>query len=289
MNRVPFPEAAARELVSRALAEDLGQGGDRTSVTLIPAGTQARGLVVAREPLVVAGLPLAPLVLEQMAARGAGAAQVEPLVEDGAVCSAGQPLARLVGSAHALLGGERLLLNLLSRLSGIATLTARCVEEIAGTGARVADTRKTTPGLRLLEKYAVAVGGGENHRLTLDELILVKDNHKLLAGGLPGVIAALRAAGHDLAAVEVEVDTLAEFDVALAAGVGWILLDNFDPAMVREAARRAGGRTRLEASGGLRPGKLRPFAEAGVKRLSLGTLTHGVRSVDIALDFEPRP
>lgn len=286
MTAPPFPLDAAREVVRRGLDEDLGAGGDVTTRALVRPGTPAGGLLVAREPMVIAGLPLAGLVMAEMAARGGGPVTVEPLRGEGETAGAGDALCRLTGDAWSLLSGERVLLNLLSRLSGIATLTAQCVAEIAGTGATIADTRKTTPGLRPLEKYAVAAGGGENHRSTLDALVLVKDNHKLLVGGLEGVVAGLRAAGLDLGAVEVEVDRLAEFDVALAAGCGWILLDNFGVDDVREAARRAAGRARLEASGGLRPGRLRAYAEAGVNRLSLGLLTHGARAVDIGLDFE---
>ena len=283
-----FPEDAARELLRRALDEDLGPG-DVTTRALVPATGRARAVAVAREELVVCGLPFGRLTMDEMAARGEGAVAVEVPATEGTRVAAGTPLLRLDGAARAILSGERVLLNILSRLSGVATLTARCVAEIAGTKATIADTRKTTPGLRLLEKYAVACGGGENHRIGLFDLVLVKDNHKQFVGGMPEVVEGLRRAGHDLARVELEVDSLDEFDVALAAGAGFILLDNFTPEMVREASRRAAGRTKLEASGGLRAGNLRAYAEAGVDRLSLGSLTHGARAVDIALDFEADP
>ncbi|MDQ7086731.1 MAG: carboxylating nicotinate-nucleotide diphosphorylase [Acidobacteriota bacterium] len=178
------------------------------------------------------------------------------------------------------------MLNLLARLSGIATTTARAVEEVSHTSCRVADTRKTTPGLRLLEKYAVAIGGGENHRLRLDTLVMIKDNHKQLAGGIRPAIEAVRAAGYDPAEIEVEVDDLEEFDEALEARAGWILLDNMEPEVVREAVQRSGGRCRLEVSGGLRIGALSEYAETGADRLSLGALTHSVCAADLALDLE---
>ncbi len=287
-----FPADAARELVRRALDEDLGRGGDVTTRAVVPPGSHAVAQLVAREELVLAGLPLARLVLDEMAARGAGTVAVDAVAGEGAAQARGAVLARLAGDAAALLAGERVLLNLVGRLSGIATLTARAVAEVAGTGATVADTRKTTPGLRALEKYAVACGGGENHRFGLDAMILVKDNHKMLAGGIDAVLDRLAASGADLGAAEVEVDSLAEFDRVLASGVGWILLDNFSVDDVIEARRRAAARGRtpwLEVSGGLRPGNLRAYAEAGVQRLSLGSLTHGARSVDVALDFEAAP
>jgi nicotinate-nucleotide pyrophosphorylase (carboxylating) len=285
MNAPLFPTDLARSLVGRALAEDHGAGGDITTRTITPRGARARGLVVARAPFVVAGLPLVELAAQGMAAHGGGPVVVELRAVDGARVEPHATLARLAGDAWSILGAERVLLNFIARLSGIATLTAECVAEVARSRCTIADTRKTTPGLRALEKYAVAVGGGENHRPTLDSMVLVKDNHKLLAGGAAPALAKLRDAGVDLSCVEFEVDDLVEFDVALAAGVGWILLDNFTPEMVRTAAQRSGGRARLEVSGGLAPGRLRAFAEAGVDRLSIGLLTHGARAVDVALDL----
>jgi len=280
-----FPDEAAGRVVESALAEDLGSGGDVTSKATIPAARRARARLVAREDLVPAGLPLVPIVLARTAARlGADPPAVERDVRDGAAVRAGASLALVEGNARVILAGERVLLNLLARLSGIASLTAQAVREVAGTGARIADTRKTTPLLRALEKYAVRVGGGENHRERLDELVMVKDNHKLIAGGLRPAIDALRAAGIDPADAEIEVDSWEEFLVALEAGAGWILLDNMSPDQVRRCAGHAAGRVRLEVSGGLRPGGLRPYAECGVDRLSLGCLTHGARAVDVALD-----
>jgi nicotinate-nucleotide pyrophosphorylase (carboxylating) len=280
-----FPREAAARIVEAGLDEDLGAQGDITSAAVIPAGTRARAVLVARESLVVAGLPLCEVVYEDVAQRLRGPLGVTLLAVDGAEVPAGETLARFVGDAQVLLAGERLLLNLVARLSGIASLTAEAVAEISGTRARIADTRKTTPLLRVLEKYAVAVAGGENHRFGLFDQVLVKDNHKEVRGGIGAVLAALAAAGHPPESVEVEVDTLDELDAALAAGVGWILLDNMEPEQVRKAVRRAAGRARLEVSGGLRPGRLRAYAETGVDRLSLGRLTHGARSKDLALDI----
>jgi nicotinate-nucleotide pyrophosphorylase (carboxylating) len=279
-----FPEEAARRVVRAALDEDLGRRGDVTTNAIVPAGARGRARLVAREELVVAGLPLVTLVLEEAGARTGERALCRVLGSEGARATAGSALAEVEGGARAVLSGERLLLNLIGRLSGIASLTAEAVAEVRGSGARIADTRKTTPLLRALEKYAVAIGGGENHRATLDALVLVKDNHKDVAGGLDAVFDRLRAAGHDLADVEIEVDSYEEFVSAVEAGAGTILLDNMDPAEVRRCAETNRGRAFLEVSGGLRPGRLRAFADAGADRLSLGLLTHGARSKDVALD-----
>lgn len=285
MSRPPFPAAVARSIIARALEEDLGSHGDLTTRVLLPSELQARALLVTRQAAVLAGLPLVRIVMDEISRRVGGQVAIQELIEEGAPLEAGTAIAKLDGSAWPILAGERVLLNLMARLCGIASLTAAAVSEIAGTACRVADTRKTTPGLRGLEKYAVAVGGGENHRSTLDALILVKDNHKELAGGLGNVLAALRSAGTDLSRIEIEVDTLDEFDQVVAAGVGWILLDNMSLEQVQEAVHRNRGRASLEVSGGLVPGRLRALAEAGVNRLSIGKLTHGAQAVDLALDI----
>jgi len=284
MSAPVFPLEVAREAVVRALDEDLGPGGDVTTWAVAGSGGHTVGEIVAREPLVVAGLPLVALVFEEMTRRTGLPSRVTLHVADGTAVAAGAALATVEGPPVVVLGGERVALNFLGRLAGIATLTAEAAREVEGTGARVSDTRKTTPGLRALEKYAVSAGGGENHRPTLDAMVLLKDNHKLIAGGIREALRRAEAAGFAACEVEVEVETLDEFDEALAAGAGWILLDNMPLETIREAARRGAGRTRLEVSGGLRPGRLRPFAEAGVDRLSLGALTHGARSMDVALD-----
>ena len=279
-----FPREEAERVVRAALREDLGERGDVTTRAIFPEPVVGRGYLVAREPLVVAGLELAELVMGAGPFPGGGPVRVLPQVRDGERAGTDATLAVLEGDVRTMLAGERVLLNLLQRLGGIATLTATCVAEVEGTRATIADTRKTTPGLRHLEKYAVAVAGGENHRMTLDDMVLVKDNHKVLAGGLREALARVRSAGHDPACIEVEVDDLEELRVALEFGPGWILLDNMSPAGVREAVRLVAGRARVEVSGGLRPGNLRPYAEAGADRLSLGALTHSVRAVDIGLD-----
>ena len=281
-----FPHQDARRIIALALEEDLGSNGDITTAAVFPRGRPASARLVAREEMVVAGLELCAMVYEELAARCRHRANVRLLAEDGQRARPGQALAQVRGDARAVFAGERVMLNLLGRLCGIATATARAVEEIAGMRCTIADTRKTTPGLRLLEKYAVAVGGGENHRLRLDSLVMIKDNHKFLAGGIGPAIDAVRAAGHDPAKIEVEVDDLAEFEQALELGVGWILLDNMGPEQVRQAAQRAAGRCRLEVSGGLQPGRLRAYAQAGADRLSLGALTHSARAVDLGLDLD---
>lgn len=286
MNAPDFPIRAAELIVGAALDEDFGGGGDITTTATLPRPLGAAARVVAREATIVAGLPLIPLVLGAVSKRLGQSARSEAACGDGARVPAATTLARIEGDAAVVLGAERVILNLMSRLCGVARLTAAAVDEVAGTGCRIADTRKTTPGLRALERYAVAVAGGENHRSSLAAQILVKDNHKQLAGGLAVVLDRLRSANLDLAAVEIEVETLEEFDLALAAGSGWILLDNMPLEQIREATRRARGRTRLEVSGGLRPGRLRPLAELGINRLSLGLLTHGAPAVDLALDID---
>lgn len=280
-----FPAAEARRTIAAALREDLGAAGDRTTRAVLAPGTKARATLVAREPTTLAGLPCAEIVMQEIATLTGGTVAVESHARDGETCPAATILATFDGDAWPLLAGERVLLNLIARLCGIATLTAQAVAEVAGTQARVADTRKTTPGLRALEKYAVAVAGGENHRSTLDQLILVKDNHKALAGGLPAILRALATSSIALSDVEIEVDNLTEFTQLVDAGVGWILLDNMEPADVAQAVALNRGRARLEVSGGLTLGRLRRFAELGVDRLSLGTLTHGARAIDLGLDI----
>lgn len=280
-----FPRGDAERLVEAALDEDLGRDGDLTSQAVVGRDETLEAVVEAREDLVVCGLPVAELVLEHVVRRGLGEARMRALTSDGQRAPAGTALAVMQGAAWSILAAERLQLNLVGRLSGIASLTAACVAEVEGTGARIADTRKTTPGLRALEKYAVASGGGENHRRGLDDGILVKDNHKRAAGGIDGVVRRLKAAGVDLSRAELEVETLEEARIAADAGAGWILLDNMAVDTIREAVQLIGGRANVEVSGGLRPGNLRPYAEAGPQRLSLGVLTHGARSADVALEW----
>lgn len=271
-------------LLTQALAEDVGAGDASTAITVAP-GVRAEARVVAREAGVVAGLPLiAPLL-----ARLDPSVTVGLLAADGDAVQAGQPVARLAGPAAPLLTGERTLLNLLQQLSGIASLTARYVAAVAGTGCQVLDTRKTVPGWRRLAKYAVRCGGGVNHRLGLDDRIMLKDNH-WAAGGhrIADLVARGRARYPDLA-IEVEVDTLGQLEQVLLLGVEWILLDNFTFEAVREAVARrdaAGVDTRLEASGNVTLETIGAYARAGADAASVGRLTHSAPALDLGLDME---
>jgi nicotinate-nucleotide pyrophosphorylase (carboxylating) len=273
-----------RDAVNRALAEDIGSG-DVTTRATVPASTRAQASVVAREPLVVAGLALAETTF-QLVQRGT---HCRAVVRDGTAVTAGQVLLEVSGPARGLLTAERVALNFLQRLSGVATLTAAYVAAIAGTEASILDTRKTTPGLRRFEKYAVACGGGRNHRMGLHDLVLIKDNHLVaLRGATPNPIAAavLRARDrYPQLKVEVEADTLDQVDQALAAGADIILLDNMRPAMLRQAVRRVAGHALTEASGGITLRTVRKVAETGVDFISVGALTHSAPAVDLALDF----
>jgi nicotinate-nucleotide pyrophosphorylase (carboxylating) len=272
-------------VVDAALREDLGRGGDLTSEGTIPPGTRARGVLVARAAGVVAGLEVALHAFRRLDPE----LSVERRQADGDRVPGGSVLAHLEGDARALLAAERTALNLLGHLSGIATTTRDVVDRVEGTGARIVCTRKTTPGLRALEKYAVRMGGGANHRTGLDDGILIKDNHRRVAGGVgPAVKGARRRGGH-MVRIELEVDTLEELDEGLALGVDAFLLDNMSLEELREAVRRTGGRAVLEASGGITPGRAREVAETGVDLLSLGWLTHSSPSLDVALDLDLAP
>ena len=274
-----------RAEVRRFLAEDVGTG-DVTTSSVVPRGACAQGWIVAREPCVVAGLTLAVAVYAELDP----AVSCELRAADGDSLEAGARLARLSGPAGPVLTGERLALNLLQRLSGVATLTRRYVDAVAGTGASISDTRKTTPGLRLLEKQAVRLGGGRNHRLGLYDGILIKDNHLVSAGGITTAVRAARAA-HPSLPLQVEVDSFAQLDEALEAGIDAVLLDNMRPADIAAAVARIRTHPRgrdcwIEASGGITFGIIRAYAEAGVDTISVGALTHSAPSVDIALDFD---
>jgi nicotinate-nucleotide pyrophosphorylase (carboxylating) len=276
----PLPDLIVRPVVEAALAEDLGRAGDITSVACIPAGTRFDGVFRARKAGRIAGLDCARLAI---AALDPGA-RFAPDVSDGDAAAAGAVLARVGGDARAVLAAERVALNLMQRLSGVATLTAAYVAAVAGTSARITDTRKTTPGLRALEKYAVRCGGAINHRFGLDDAILIKDNHVAACGGVAAAISRARAAAGHLVRVECEVDGLDQFDQALAAGPDVIMLDNFDLGDLREAVRRAAGRVVLEASGGVTLDSVRAIAETGVDVISVGALTHSAPALDIGLD-----
>jgi nicotinate-nucleotide pyrophosphorylase (carboxylating) len=259
------------------LAEDVGTG-DVTTLALIDEDATCTAVVLAKEPGVVCGLEAARTVFAEL---GVG---FEPVVGEGASMDRG-PIAGLDGPARGVLTGERLALNLIGRLSGIATLTRRYVDAVEGTGATILDTRKTTPGLRALEKHAVATGGGTNHRFGLDDGVLVKDNHLRLTGGITPAIAALRAAT-DLP-VEIEADTVEQVRDAVEAGADAILLDNMSTDQLREAVALVAGRAKLEASGGVSLDTVRAIAETGVDFISVGALTHSARSLDVSLEVLP--
>jgi nicotinate-nucleotide pyrophosphorylase (carboxylating) len=283
----PPDRGELRRAVAAALDEDLRVEGDVTSRAVLDAGASCRSVIEARERLVLAGAPVLREVFEELGRRGYAPVSVRELAGEGDELAPGAVVFRVEGDAAAVLAGERTGLNYLQRLSGIATFTRRCVAEVEGTGVAILDTRKTTPGLRFLEKYAVAVGGGTNHRTGLYDRVLIKDNHLALSGGIRRAVERARAAGHPRERVEVEIESPAGVEEAVAAGAGWILLDNFEPEELREAVRLCAGRARLEASGGLRPGDLRRFAETGVDALSLGALTHSAPAADLALEMEP--
>ena len=274
--------AAVQSLIDRALSEDVGDG-DLTTDAIVPEGLRGEAAVVVREAGVVCGLAEAFAALLRLDPE----AEMEVLVADGEIV-ANPPVtaARVRASMRALLTGERTALNLLQRMSGIATATRSYVEAVAGTPVEVLDTRKTAPGLRLLDKAAVACGGGTNHRSGLHDAILIKDNHVAVAGGIAQAIAAVRAHQPSLA-VEVEVDTLDQLDEALGCGAETVLLDNMTTDTIREAVRRCRGRARLEASGGITLATIRSIAETGVDAISVGALTHSVRALDIALEVVP--
>jgi nicotinate-nucleotide pyrophosphorylase (carboxylating) len=261
-----------------ALAEDVGEGDVTTDAT-VDAEARGAAALVLREPGVVCGLRAAETVFRALDDDTGLAA----LVEEGAFVDAG-PVARVEGSLRAILTGERTALNLLGRLSGIATLTRKYVHAVEGTGVAILDTRKTTPGLRALEKHAVLAGGGRNHRFGLDDGVLVKDNHLRAAGSISEAVACLRVAT-DLP-IEVECDTVAQVEEALTAGVEAILLDNMSPEELREAVALVDGRARLEASGGVTLETVRAVAETGVDEISIGALTHSARSLDVSLELE---
>jgi len=268
-----------RELVRRALDEDRGRG-DATSAAVITKGQRARGVILAKSELVVAGLDVAAETFRQLDP----VVVIEVLWADGSRVTANEPIAFVTGDAVALLTAERTALNFLQRLSGIATLTAKFVAAAAGR-ITILDTRKTTPGLRVLEKYAVRCGGGTNHRQRLDDGILIKDNHKRLAGGVRNAAIAAMANANGLP-VEVEVENLAELDEVLAAGAPRILLDNFTTYDIREAVTRVNGRATLEISGGVTLDRLPELATTGADFVSVGALTHSAPAADLSFELE---
>ncbi len=266
--------------VAATLAEDLGPGIDITSEAVIPAEARFRGLMDSRDAIVVAGLEIAAAFFRHLDPE----ASIEMLVRDGDKVPAGTDLMRIEGKARALLTAERSALNTVQHLSGIATLTRRYVEAIAGTGAVLLDTRKTIPGLRLLEKYATRMGGAQNHRMGLWDAAMIKDNHVAVAGSVEEAIRRATAAG--IERIIVEVDGLEQIEPALGAGATHLLLDNMDPDMLREAVRLVAGRVPTEASGGVTLDTIRAKAETGVTYISVGRLTQSAPAADIGLDFE---
>jgi len=271
-----------RRAVRVALDEDLGAHGDVTSVAALAPEIRAAGHIVARSPLVLAGLGVAREVFLAL----------DPAVHfvekrtDGDSLLGGDCAAEVSGSARAILAGERTALNFLMRMCGIATATATAVDEVEGTGARILDTRKTAPGLRALDKYAVTCGGGMNHRMGLFDAVMIKDTHLGAGCTIGEAVRAALAGGQKGESLTVEVRDLDQLEQAIAAGAGRALLDNMDPGRLREAVQAAGGRIVLEASGGLRPGLLREVAESGVDFLSLGWLTHSAPAADLALEMK---
>jgi nicotinate-nucleotide pyrophosphorylase (carboxylating) len=269
------------QAIEAALAEDLGRAGDITTAATIPETAMAQAAIVARRPGIVAGLPLA----EQAFRTLDPSIRFEAAVADGDPVEPGTVIARISGPARPILSAERVALNYLGRLSGIATATSAFAEKIAHTKAKIADTRKTTPGLRVFEKYAVRCGGGVNHRFGLDDAVLIKDNHIAVAGGIgPALRAAKSAAGH-LVKVEIEVDTLAQLDEVLAEGCDAVLLDNMAPAQLKEAVAKIRGRMIAEASGGVTLETVKDIAETGVDLISTGWITHSAPVLDLGLDI----
>lgn len=269
-----------REVVARALAEDVGDG-DLTTEATVPDDARARAAITQKAPGVIFGLAAAAEAFRAL----------DPDVAIGPSCAEGQwrefgPVLELEGLARAILAAERTALNSLGRLSGVATLTARYVRAVDGTGARILDTRKTTPGLRVLEKAAVAAGGGANHRAGLFDAILIKENHAAMAGGVGAAVNAARGQSPGVS-LEVECQTLAEIDEALASGAGHLLLDNFSPVELGAAVQHVGGRAILEASGGVTLQNVREIAETGVDCVSVGALTHSAPALDLSLLLEP--
>ncbi|WP_374942022.1 carboxylating nicotinate-nucleotide diphosphorylase [Sphingomonas sp.] len=276
MNLPGFDIAA---FVAATLAEDLGVQGDITSAAVIPADARFTGIMDSRDAITVAGLPLAEAFFRALDPD----ATIERLVEDGAQVAAGTDLMRIAGNARALLTAERSALNTVQHLSGIATMTRSYVDRLLGTGAVLLDTRKTIPGLRVLEKYATRMGGAQNHRMGLWDAAMIKDNHVAVAGNVGEAVARAKAAG--IAGIIVEVDRIDQIEPALAAGATHLLLDNMDAATLRGAVTLVGGRVPTEASGGVTLETIRGIAETGVTYVSVGRLTQSAPAADIGLDF----
>ena len=276
-----FPEDFdIAEFVARVFAEDLGSGGDITSAATIAEDERFAAVMTSRQDIVVAGLDLAAAFFRELDP----SVEIARLCRDGDAVAAGNELMHLSGNARAMLAAERPALNTMQHLSGIATLTRRFVEAIDGTRATLIDTRKTLPGLRVLEKYAVRMGGGSNHRMRLDDGVLIKDNHVAVCGGVAEAVKRAKAANTGFQ-VQVEVDSIAQIEPALAAGADRLLLDNMPPPVLREAVALVAGRVPLEASGGVNLDTIRRIAETGVDFISAGRITQSAPAVDIGLDY----
>ncbi len=276
----PLPLVMIEPLVRAALLEDLGRAGDITTSAIVPADARASTALVARQPGVVAGLDLALLAF-RLIEPGLDISIARP---DGSRVASGDVIATISGPARGMLTAERTALNFLCHLSGVATATASVVDAVRGHKAQIVCTRKTMPGLRAVEKYALRAGGGSNHRFGLDDAVLIKDNHVAIAGGIRAALERARAGVGHLVKIELEVDTLAQLDEALAFGVDAVLLDNMGPDMLREAVAMVGGRAITEASGRITPATAPAVAAAGVDLISIGWLTHSVPVLDIGLD-----
>lgn len=281
-NLLPLYPLQYESLVRAALQEDLGRAGDLTTNAIVPPDARATGFLMARRGGCLAGLPVAASAFRLLDPE----VDVSWNCHDGDRVNDGQALAVIHGSARALLTAERTALNFLGRLSGIASATQGLVQAVQGYATRVVCTRKTTPGLRLLEKYAVRCGGGANHRFGLDDAVLIKDNHLVVAGGITEAVRRIHAAVGHLVKVEVEVDTLTQLEEALSCRIDAVLLDNMPPEQLAEAVCMARGRVLTEASGGITPDTAREVAAAGVDLLSAGWLTHSAAALDVALDVE---
>jgi nicotinate-nucleotide pyrophosphorylase (carboxylating) len=281
----PLSTEEIQQTVNLALSEDIGSG-DVTTLATVPEETTATAVMRARESLVIAGLALAEAAFRQLSS----AVQIHREMKDGQRAAAGDVLLRISGPARVLLSAERVALNFVQRLSGVATLTAQFVDAVKGTGATILDTRKTTPGWRRLEKYAVTCGGGQNHRLGLFDMVLIKDNHlAALKNASPNPIAAAVKSArtkYPNLKIEVEADTLDQVEQAVAAGADFVLLDNMNFDQLRQAVTKCRGRVKTEASGGVNLATVRAIAETGVDFISVGALTHSARAVDIGLDFQ---
>jgi nicotinate-nucleotide pyrophosphorylase (carboxylating) len=277
----PLNPMLIEDVINRTLAEDLGRAGDITTLATIPASARARAVIAARESGVIAGSDLAIAAFRRLDQ----SIRFDTHIADGAFVSKGDVALAIEGPARAILSAERTALNFMGRLSGIASLTARYVEKVKHTKARIVCTRKTTPGLRAFEKHAVRCGGGFNHRFGLDDAILIKDNHIAVAGGVINALRAAKAFAGHLVKIEIEVDTLDQLDEVIREGADVVLLDNMTPAQLKDAVARVKGNMLTEASGGVTLESVAAIAESGVDMISVGALTHSARVLDLGLDI----